>query len=193
MIRRLAFALGGAGVGALLTGLLLVLRLFHAFADETLIARVTTRPLSAEEFELTYVPLPAGSAHQDALAGESPDEPITIVRLRGDQWVISGGIVKWHPWLTAMGLQSYQRPLRLSGQYSRLEEQRRQPPTVYPLAPGIDRLWEWLYRIDPYLPFIEAAYGSSASAYVEPRWVQEIYVTPSGYLIRRVRPPRGVD
>ncbi len=105
--------------------------------------------------------------------------------LRGDQWAVSGGLVKWHPWLTAMGWPSYHKPMRLSGQFSSLEEQRRRPPTVEEIAePGVDRFWEAVYWADPYLPFVEAVYGSSAYAYVEPGAVQEIYVTPSGYLIK---------
>ena len=105
--------------------------------------------------------------------------------MRGNQWSISGGIVKWHPWLTAMGLKSYQRPLRLSGQFADLERQRTNFPTVHPLASQTDWVWEWLYRLDPYLPFVEAVYGSAAYAYVEPGVIQEVFVTPSGYVIKR--------
>ena len=148
---------------------------FGSFAGETLVARVTTQRLSTGEFLFTYSPLEvdAGTAN--------------TFRLRGDQWTISGGVVKWHPWLTALGLRSYHKPLRISGQFSRLDQQRAQPPTVYALTPGTDWFWEALYWADRYLPFVEAVYGSSAFVYVEPQTVQEVYVTPSGYLIKRKR------
>ena len=162
-----------ASSGAVLTALLLVMQAFHAFSGETLIAQVRVQRLAAEEFELTYTP-----------AGQTAGLE-TTVRLAGDQWGLSGGIVKWHPWLTALGLKSYHRPTRIAGQFSNLARARSHPPTIYALAGSPDWLWEALYWVDPYLPFIEAVYGSSAYVYVEPGRVHEIYVTPSGYLIKR--------
>jgi hypothetical protein len=183
-LQRLLAAAAFAGLGALLGALLFALQLFHAFSGETLIARVTTRRLSPGEFELTYTPVRAPSA-----SGRSPtaggDAMMTHIRLRGDQWSISGGIVKWHPWLSAFGLTTYHKPMRLGGQFSNLEQQRSHRPTVYALEPGADRFWEALYWADPYLPFVEAVYGSSAYVYVEPGVIQEVYVTPSGYMIKR--------
>ncbi len=175
-LRRLLLALGCAGLGALLAMGLVFVRVAVAFSGETLVARVTTRRLSPQEFELTYIPASGG------------ETAVKTLRLRGDQWAISGGVVKWHPWLTALGLPSYHKPIRLSGQFADVAQQRAQAPTVYALEPGVDRVWEWLYRLDPYLPFVEAVYGSSAYAYAEPRATQDVYVTPSGYLIKRRRP-----
>ena len=176
-VRKLVDAAMGVVLGGFLVGILIFLRAFLAFSGETLVAEVRTRRLSPTEFELTYTPARAASGR--------------TMMLRGDQWAISGGLVKWHPWLTAMGWPSYHKPMRLSGQFSSLEEQRRRPPTVEEIAePGVDRFWEAIYWADPYLPFVEAVYGSSAYTYVEPGAAQEIYVTPSGYLIRRRAPGR---
>ena len=175
IVRRLRWLIVGAGsggLGGLLAALLVILQAFQAFSGETLVARVTMRRMAPEEFELTYAPSDVTS-------------PVATVRLRGDQWAISGGIVKWHPWLTALGLKSYHRPTRLAGQFSSLAQQRTQLPTVYSLIPDRDWLWERLYWLAPALPFIEAVYGSSAYVFVEPRATFELYVTPSGYLIKR--------
>jgi len=180
-IRRVVAAAICAGVGLLLSALLVLLRVGDAFTERTLVAQVATRRLSAEEFELTYQPARGGHA-----------SPIQM-RLRGDQWSISGGIVKWHPWLTTLGLKSYHKPMRLSGQFSRVAQQQAQRPTVYPLAPDLDLIWQVWYRAAPLLPFVEAAYGSSAFVYVEPQMIHEVYVTPSGYLItRRAKPSAAV-
>lgn len=173
-VRKLVDAAVCVVLGGLLVGVLILLRAFLAFSGETLVAEVRARRLSPAEFELTYTP--------------ARDASVRTMALRGDQWAVSGGLVKWHPWLTAMGWPSYHKPMRLSGQFSSLEEQRRRPPTVEEIAePGVDRFWEAVYWADPYLPFVEAVYGSSAYAYVEPGAVQEIYVTPSGYLIKKRR------
>ena len=96
------------------------------------------------------------------------------------------------PLLTALGWKSYHRPMRLSGQFSSAAQQRSHLPTVSVLEPAvIDRLWEGAYWADAYLPFVEAVYGSSAYVYVQPGLVQEIYVTPSGYLIKSPRQERA--
>lgn len=173
VLRRLLAAALCAMLGILLGALVVLVHLFHAFAGQTLVATVTTERVSADEFELRYA------------RADWPEELTTRVRLRGDQWSISGGIVKWRPWLTVLGLKSYHKPMRLSGQFSDVNKQRAHVPTIYPIEPGADRFWELLYRAAPHLPFIEAVYGSSAYVYVEPHVMQEIYVTPSGYLIRR--------
>jgi hypothetical protein len=170
-VRRLISAVFYVSFGAVLLAVLIFLRAFLAFSGQTRVAEVSTRRISPVEFELTYTP--AGAAHG------------RTVTLRGDQWTVSGGIVKWHQWLTAAGWPSYHKPMRVSGQFSDIADQRREPSTAEPIAePGVDRFWEAAYWADPYLPFVEAVYGSSAYAYVEPGTIQEIYVTPSGYLIK---------
>ena len=173
--RRLLSAVVYAVLGLLLGSLVMVWHFFEAFSGETLVAEVTVTPLAPPAFELTYTSV-------------APDGEAEQVRLEGDQWAISGGIIKWHPWLTVLGWKSYHRPMRLSGQFSRVADQRSHLPTVYSLEPAaVDRFWEALYWADASLPFVEAVYGSSAYVYVQPGVVQEIYVTPSGYLIKRAQ------
>ena len=180
-LRRLFVAAVLVVLGTLCATLLVVGRAFGSFAGETLVATVTTQRTAPNEFLLTYRPAqPPGEAGA------------RTVSLRGDQWMISGGIVKWHPWLTALGLPSYQKPLRLAGQSSRQPSTGSASSAVVVLEPGVDRVWEWFYRADPYLPFVEAVYGSAAYVYVEPDRIQEVYVTPSGYLIKRAgKAPRS--
>lgn len=174
-LRRLVAAALCACLGVLLAALLALQHGFQTFADETLVARVIATRLGGDEVELAYQP------------AQGQDKTARTLRLQGDQWSVSGGVVKWHPWLTLLGLKSYHKPMRLSGQFSSLARQRANPPTVHALAPEPDRVWECLYRASRDLPFIEAVYGSSAYVYLEPEVTQEIYVTPSGYMIKRHR------
>jgi len=177
----LATALWGAAA-SLLLGLWLFLHTFQAFTGETLIAQVTTRRLAGDAFELTYRPLPTRPARK---AQDGEESGLTRVELRGDQWAISGGIVTWHPWLSLVGVKSYHKPMRLAGQYADVERQRAHAPTVYQFDPAGDRVWDAFYWAHPYLPFVEAVYGSAASVYVEPQLIQEVYATRSGYVIKR--------
>lgn len=170
---RLLSAAGWAALGLLLGSAFMLLHFFLAFAGETLVARVTVTRLSPPEFELTYAPATA-------------EDETRQIHLEGDQWSVSGGIIKWHPVLTALGMKSYHKPMRLSGQFSSADQQRSHLPTVYSLEePGVDKFWEAFYWVDEHLSFVEAVYGSSAYVYVQPGVAQEIYVTPSGYLIKR--------
>ena len=171
-IRHAAAALIWLAIALLSSALLVVTRAFESFSSETLVARITAQQLGPEEFNLRYEPASGGGPAQD-------------FRLRGDQWTVSGGIIKWHPWLTAAGVTSYHKPLRVSGQYNSLKKQQEELPTVFALGEETDVLWEAVYRVSPWLPFLDAVYGSSAYAYLEPGVVQEVYVTPSGYLIKR--------
>ncbi len=170
-MKRLAAAVVWAALGALLGGLLMLMHAFHAFTGETLVAHVIIQPLASDEAELTYRPASGGLEQ--------------TLRIRGDQWAISGGMIKWHPWLTAAGLRSYHKPMRISGQFTSLQRQRAQAPTVYALEPGTDFIWECAYRLSRYLPVIDAVYGSSAYAYTNPRDTYDVYVSPSGYVIKR--------
>lgn len=170
-LRRIPLALVCGVMALLLSGLLAISHALQAFSDETLVAQVAVRRLGPDHAEVTYHPAQGGA-------------PRTF-RLQGDQWAVSGGMIKWHPWLTAMGLKSYHKPMRISGQFSSLQRQRAAPPTVFALEPGTDLMWDLVYRLSPVLPFIEAVYGSSAYAYLEPEHLHAVYVTPSGYLIKR--------
>ena len=174
-VRRFKRGLEAALVACLacaLTAVLAFLHIFQAFAGETLVADVRIRPLSQERFELTYQP--TGAQDTDARSFE----------LQGDQWIVTGGIVKWHPIFTSFGWKSYHRPMRIGGQYADVARQNTAPPSVHALSPRTDEFWEALYRIQGRLPFVEAVYGSGAYAYAEAGVRYQIYVTPSGYLIK---------
>ena len=166
---------GLVGLVCLSAGLLcLALRSFEAFTSSTVVAEVRCQWVGPKTFNLTFVQL-----------GNGVRQAPQTFRLRGDQWVISGGIVKWHPWLTALGLSSYHKLTRISGRFANLEEERRAPPTAFDLNGGADRIWWWFYRLDPFLPFVEATYGSAAFVPVEPTMLADVLVTSSGYLIQR--------
>jgi hypothetical protein len=174
-LQALVGAVWWSALGGVLTAVVVLLHALQAFSGETRIAHVTTQPAGREAFDLTYRPVGA------------PAAAAQTVRLQGDQWTVSGGIVKWAPWLGVVGLKTYHKPLRISGQFSRLERQRAQPPTVFALTPDTDPVWEAFYRAAPYLPFVDAVYGSSAYVYAQSDVVYDVYVTPSGYLIRRAK------
>lgn len=173
LLKRLVGVLVTALTAVALSAILTIRHVFHVFVREEVIANVAVQRLGPSSFTLTY----------DPVAGE----PV-VATLEGDQWAVTGGIIKWAPWVAVLGLRNYHKPMRVSGQYSRLEEQRRHLPSIQPLVPGaMDRFWEALYRLQPYVPFVDAVYGSSAYVYAEPGASFRVYVSPTGYLIKRVK------
>lgn len=173
-LKRLVLGLAFAAAGVLGLGLTLALQACQAFVATTPVAEVRCAWTGPQRFNLTIALIEQGRRGLER-----------TVALAGDQWSIGGGIIKWHPWLTALGVPNYHQLTRLGGGFLDAAQERAQPPTVVELAEGLSPVWWWLYRLDPYLPFIDAAYGSAAFMPVDPAFVHEVRVSTSGYLIRR--------
>ena len=165
-------------VAALGLGLVAAMRSFEAFASSKPVAQIQCRWVGPKVFKVDFTPLHEGEP-----------QPTHTFTLRGDQWSIGGGVVKWHPWLTVVGVPSYHKLTRLSGRYATVEDEVASAPTAVELNGGFDAFWEWVVRFDPLLPFVEAAYGSTVYTYVNPSLTFQIEVAPSGYLIRSLRNP----
>ncbi len=180
-LRYLLLAMVFGTFGSLCLGLELALHAFQAFEASAPVAEVRTRWVGEQAFELTWTPV------KDNIW----ERPVAqTFQLKGDQWAVSGGIVKWAPWLTAIGFASYHKPTRISGRYVNTVEETQTAPTAYDLNGGMDSLWWWFYRMTPYLPFIHATYGSTAYTFANPAIVCEVSITPSGYMIASTRPQR---
>jgi len=174
ILRRLVLGIGLAGFGGICVSLWLALQACQQFWRATVVAEVQCQWVGPKHFLLILTPR----------GGQRPP-PAQTFSLRGDQWMISGHVVKWHPWLSALGVPSYHRLSRVSGRFADTAEETRQAPTAFALSGERDRVWQWFYRLDAVLPFVEAAYGSSAFLPVDPRASFEVLVSPAGYVIRR--------
>ena len=174
LARRLIAAAGALLLGGLLLTGGFALRSFQMFSSRDVIAEVRCAPIGPSEYELSFVPIDRGRRR-----------PAQTYRLSGDQWMISGGIVTWHPWLTWLGLPSYHKPTRLSGRFRRAADELSHSPSLAELNGGLDPVWDWYYRHQRWLPFVEAAYGSAAYVDTDPGVWHRVMVTPTGYLIDR--------
>jgi hypothetical protein len=144
----------------------------------------TYRRLSAEqragEIEFSSI-----GAHQfngvlTYLGGES-----AAFSLRGDQWQVDARILKWQAFANLVGFDAAYRLERISGRYSRLEDERDLPRTVYPLNPPnrLD-LWELVRRLHSWLPWFDALYGSAVYLPMADAASYEIKVSQSGLIAR---------
>jgi hypothetical protein len=105
--------------------------------------------------------------------------------LRGDEWQVDARVLKWHAFANLLGFDSAYRLERISGRYSRIEDERNLPRTVYELhAPGSIDPWELIHRYRSWVPWMDALYGSATFLPMADGAAYEIKVSQSGLIAR---------
>jgi hypothetical protein len=105
--------------------------------------------------------------------------------LSGDEWQVDARVLKWHAFANLAGFDTAYRLERISGRYSRIEDERSQPRTVYDLhAPGRIDPWELVHRYRSWLPWMDALYGSATFLPMTDGALYEIKVSQSGLIAR---------
>ena len=159
--------------------LLFALRSYQVFTREELVAVVSCEPAPAGasyKFQIQYVPVVKG------LTGAAQRFP-----MYGDQWMIGGDILKWHPWMNLIGFRSCHKLTRLNSRYLKAEAEMSGPKSAYDLNGGTDLFWSLLYRWGRNISLVEAVYGNSAYTMARPGTRWGVYVTLSGYLVKPLR------
>src|SRR5580692_4625507 len=172
--------LGGALIGA--TGLVLIL----LGAGAALIAAnlLTYQRLSFEqpaaELQLTRT----GEREFNAVLTYPGGEHANFA-LRGDEWQVDARVLKWHALANIAGFDTAYRLERISGRYSRIEDERSQARTVFALNPPqrIDP-WDVVHRYHSWLPWVDALYGSATYLPMTDGALYEIKVSQSGLIGR---------
>ncbi|MBI3333471.1 MAG: hypothetical protein HYZ93_05220 [Candidatus Omnitrophica bacterium] len=163
-------------------GFLFAIRSYRVFTEEELVAVVRCEAPakgSPHRFLLSVTPVAKGVPESARSYG-----------MVGDQWAIGGEILKWHPWLNLAGIKSCHKLTRLSSRYLKARAEQAEPRSVYDLNGGTSPMWQWLYRFQQWLPFVEAVYGNATYVMAQPgsRW--GVYVSLSGYLVKPLPPER---
>lgn len=105
--------------------------------------------------------------------------------LHGDEWQIDARVLKWHAFANLLGFDAAYRLERISGRYTRLEDERTLPRTVYDLnTPGRIDPWDLLHRYRSWVPWVDALYGSATFLPMADGALYEIKVSQSGLLAR---------
>jgi hypothetical protein len=105
--------------------------------------------------------------------------------LRGDEWQVDARVLKWHAFANVIGFDSSYRLERISGRYTRIEDELAQARTVYSLNPPqlIDP-WELAHRYRSWLPWLDTVYGSAAFLPMADGALYEIKMSQSGLIAR---------
>ncbi len=89
-------------------------------------------------------------------------EPDRLLQLRGDEWQLDARVVTWKPPVTLLGLDPIYQLDRLSGRYSDIDDEMKEPRTVYALNEELTfDVWRVAYRFPQLLPGVDAHYGTA--------------------------------
>jgi hypothetical protein len=105
--------------------------------------------------------------------------------LRGDEWQVDARVLKWRAFANLVGFDAAYRLERIGGRYSKIEDERSQPRTVYDLntAGRIDP-WELIHHYHSWVPWMDALYGSATYLPMSDGALYEIKVSQSGLVAR---------
>jgi hypothetical protein len=114
-----------------------------------------------------------------------PDGGRAIFALRGDEWQVDARVLKWHALANLIGFDTAYRLERISGRYTRVEDERTQARTVYSLNPPqrIDP-WNLVHQYHSWMPWMDALYGSATFLPMADGALYEIKVSQSGLVAR---------
>jgi hypothetical protein len=154
------------------------LRSFSAFTSKELVAAVICEPTIEKDadFNLVFIKIVDGKKQQ-----------AQNFAIKGDQWAVSGDILKWKDYMNFMGLKTMYRLARVEGRYELARDAQKKAASAYPLgdeSKGL--LWGFLYKFSHRLPMVTSVYGNSV--FLNPVFDQRfnIYVTTSGFMTERV-------
>ena len=105
--------------------------------------------------------------------------------LQGDEWQVDARVLKWHSFVNLIGFDTAYRLERISGRYTRVEDERTQARTVYALnQPQRIDPWELVHAYRSWVPWIDAHYGSAVFLPMADGALYEIKVSQSGLVAR---------
>jgi hypothetical protein len=172
--------LGGVLIGATALILILLSAVAALIAGSLLTYQRLSFEQPAGELQLTRT----GDREFNALL-TYPSGARANFALRGDEWQIDARVLKWHAFANLVGFDALYRLERIGGRYTRVEDERSQPRSVYALNPPqfIDP-WDLVHRYHSWVPWMDALYGSATFLPMADGALYEIKVSQSGLVAR---------
>lgn len=174
-----AWLKGMAGVGCILLAAFLILSAFDLSSYRAL---TLEKPLATVSFERI------GEQRFKAMVSIAEQENWNY-ELAGDMWQLDAKIIRWTGPVAAMGVLPGYRLDRISGRYLSIEQETGSERTAYELHHqiGLD-LWSWV-NSRPWLPILDATYGSATFLPMRHGALFSIQLTNNGLLARPINEP----
>jgi len=144
---------------------------YRALVREEVAAVVKIQPMGPKEF----------NAHFRLANGEE-----VSFLIAGDQIYVDAHILKWKPIVNFLGLHTAYELDRVAGRYTRLEDEKSKPRTVFPLSQ--DKAVNMFHLRQKYAlldPLLDTEYGSGTFVAADRPAELEVRVSTTGLLIRR--------
>jgi hypothetical protein len=146
---------------------------YRALVREEVAAVVKIQPMGSKEF----------NAHFRLTNGEE-----VSFLIAGDEIYVDAHILKWKPIVNFLGLHTAYELDRVAGRYTRLEDEKSKPRTVFPLSQ--DKAVNMFHLRQKYAllkPLLDTEYGSGTFVAADRPAELEVRVSTSGLLIRRTK------
>jgi hypothetical protein len=162
-----------AGVGAL--SLVVMLQGWRAFTHKTHVAELQAIELGPHKLRIYLVPID----------GDGARGATEVYDVDGDEWQVGGDVLRWKPFMTALGVEPVFRLSRVEGRWNSAADANAHKATAFDRAPP-STAWLGLYRGADKAPMrwlVDGAHGQAVSQLPDRRAVYDIYVTPNGYIV----------
>lgn len=171
---RLLVALLCLALAALFGTITIATKGYLALTHEETAAVVKTEPLSEKLFIAHF---------------KFPDGREDSYRLAGDSIYVDAHILKWKPIVNILGLHTVYELDRVSGRYTDIQEELKNPRTIFLVSQKkpLD-MFNLRQKYSFLKPFLDAEYGSAAFIKLEKPAKFEIRVSTTGLLIREIEP-----
>ncbi|MCK4422266.1 hypothetical protein KAW48_10755 [candidate division WOR-3 bacterium] len=113
---------------------------------------------------------------------DTKEEKNQFYRLKGQQFLLEGHIVKWKDFLSFMGMKPLYQVARISGRYVDLEDEKNKKRSVYEIN-KTSRFWEFMMRHGRLVPGVDAVYGTASFTYPRINDTLQLKITHSGFMI----------
>jgi hypothetical protein len=155
--------------------LVVMLQSWHAFTKKTHVAELQAIELGPHKVRVYLVPI-----DNDGARGATE-----IYDVDGDEWQVGGDVVRFRPFLTALGVTPVFRLTRVEGRWLAAADANSHQGSAFDRAPP-STAWLGLYRgadKPPIKWLVEGAHGQAVSQLPDRRAVYDIFVTPNGYVV----------
>lgn len=111
------------------------------------------------------------------------EHPASFYRIKGQQFVIEGHIVKWENFFVTVGMKPLYQVTRLTGRYISINDEKEKERSVYEVEEET-RVWRWLMKYGEKIPGIDAVQGISSFKDAEEGKKLTVYITHNSFVIK---------